>query len=245
LAGRPPSQKPNKARDAMSRKLFSTLLALLSLVCLTVGSGATANATSLANLIEYQGTIIVGDKQFSNFQATLTPSGPTTAPPDLTGITVTGITISGNNGLEFTGGLFAGAGSSLDLLLSYDVTVLDPNFMISDIHLIFNGSVTGTGFTNVTETVLTLDQTSVLGQVQVTNPPPDFDNIILIDPPVSAAHVKKDIFLFGSGSVDIPGTATISFIDQVVSQTAIPEPSSLFLLGTGIMGLAARLRRRG
>jgi len=231
--------------------MFRKALLLLSLLIVAGGFASSAQATSftLAELNDSNKFIIEGDKLFSDFQVNLSANGPNTAPGDLSGITVSGITLGGNHGLHFTGGLFAGMGSNLDLIISYKASVLFTNItnlQISDVHLIFNGAVTGAGFTNVTETVTTADGLTVLGQAQVTNPPPDFDQAILLSQPQSMIRVTKDIFLFGSGNSETPGTATISFIDQVFSQSRppqnVPEPASIVLLGTGLLGLA-RLRR--
>jgi len=227
------------------RRTITTLLCALALLAFSAGA-AQADPIPLTTLIAEQGTIVQGDKLFSDFSLIFNPQGPNTAPPDASGILVQGMTFGENYGLEFSGGMFAGVDSTLDLLIGYKVTVLDENQMISDINLIFNGAVTGTGFTSVTETVLKANQIDVIGQASVTNPPQVLSQTIDLSEMVSMAFVKKDIFLNGGSD----GTATISFIDQAISQTTpgqeIPEPASLLLLGSGLLGFTGlRRAKRG
>jgi hypothetical protein len=60
---------------------------------------------------------------------------------------------------------------------------------------------------------------------------------------VAAANIASVRFI--GGSSDFPNSL---FSDNIVVNTsdvtAVPEPTTLFLLGTGLMGVAARARRK-
>jgi hypothetical protein len=181
----------------------------------------------------------VGDKVFSNFTCSVVVVG-TGTPTSCTGIDVSGATDQfGNEGLRFqTGANVNVPGSTVDILIGYDVLALAG--LISDIHLAFNGSVTGTGFTNVTETVTGLiPAAGTVGQAVVQNPPPVLDVTINLSQLQRSVRVMKDVFL-GAGAG--PGSATISFVDQFVSQ--VPEPVSMALFGLAALGVTARRRWR-
>ena len=114
----------------------------------------TANGSMTTAGVTYVGTgfgVIVGDKLFDNFS--YTPTGDMPAP---TGVNVTGINdIFGNIGIRFQGGFNDSpftVGPS-DALITYKVTVLDPNSVITDAHIFGNPAiVAGTGILSVVET---------------------------------------------------------------------------------------------
>ena len=148
-----------------------------------------------------------------------------------------------NVGLQFQVGAFVNTiGTALDILIGYNATVLDPTQQISDVHLRFNGSITGTGFINVTETVFAGTPEVIVGQVLVQNPPPILDANVDLNGTFSSVRVQKDILLGVSGPT--AGSASLSFVDQFLSQTAVPEPGSVVLFGTMMLftGVAVRSR---
>lgn len=219
------------------RKSFLFVLTLV--IALVAATPLKANPVLLQDLIDAGGTIQVGDKVFSDFGCSIIGGGPFFNPTDCTQIDVTGLfDPAGREGLRFQmAGIVAGGGSFVDILIGYVVT--SPGNDIIDIRLTYNGAVTGTGLTNVVETVYAnAPPDGVLGQAVVTNPPPMLEEIIFINP-TSSIRVVKDI-LMAAGS---QGTAFISFVDQYVSQV-IPQPGSMMLLGSGLLGLAGIARRR-
>src|SRR5688500_8329224 len=231
----------------LMRSLTAQVRTFFAALLLTSFAVTPARAIPLSDLITSNGSITVGDKLFDNFSGSLIGEG-LFSPQILSGIDVTGGTFGGLPGLLFSGAMTVVAGpgvnedfSSLDLLLGYDVAALDPTQLISDIHLTFNGDRAGQAATSVTETVFD-SAGNVVGQAHVTNPPENLQELIALSVLLPKVSVRKDIALAAFGA-NGDSQASITFITQAVSQSAVPEPASLLLLGSGLLG-AGWVRKR-
>jgi hypothetical protein len=186
-----------------------------------------------------------GNLIFKNFGYSSALSNPSGIAIPASAITVTPVVTDGNEGFQFAGGWNVGTQAGpvsnvQDSVVSFDV--MDMTVAITDLHLFFNGSFTGTGTTSATESyclnhALAGCPGGSSGSINVTNPPPNF-NAATSFAAVSSISISKDI----NATSGTNGTASIS---QVINQfsNSIPEPLSFVLLGSGLLGLGL-LRKR-
>ena len=237
-----------------NQKLLSTIAAsTLGFVLLfsapTTATAVTTNLTAgqtinLGTVIDNGLGVQIGDKLFADFffDYSDTDNGNI----DLTKANVNLTALSNNIGfgVSFTQPLLAQGPVTKNIALNYSATVTDPNFLISDIHLVITGSSGNGGLGTVDEDVYTggFNGTNV-GSIHAdtSTPPLSLTDSADIVPPVVELWVQKLVSVTGSNQ-SASGFATITVIDQTFSQ--IPEPSTVLLVGLGLLGLVALNRKR-
>jgi hypothetical protein len=244
--------KPRADWEERMKKLFMLLTVVVALN-LQLGP---AHAIPLGTLIDTNGQIVQGDKLFTNFELSniVTNSPIIPGSPDL--IEIQGVTnILGEHGLRLLGPFQATSTPAdfqgvLGFFLEYDVTVTDPQFLIHDSRHAFSFTSIGSGSVNLTNQAgfsPTLNADNIqsvegFGDNGVVNEEQPFFNN------VSSQHMFHLIEFRAEttnpGGVQTFAALNVSSIDLTFSQTAIPEPSTWLLLGTGIAGFALWRRHR-
>jgi hypothetical protein len=222
-----------------------------------LGAANAAKAVTLADLIASNGTVVSGDKIFSNFNYTSTANS---SMPSAAGVTVTATSLNGNVGILFTGNFSAINGEHDDASIFYTVTIapaFQSTFKITDIHLdtdiqsvgVNGGTSTGT----ITETITGSVPPGAAGQFaqnfnivgntnrQISSPP-----FTLPGSGYTSLTIEKDIAL----SAAVGNTETVSIISQTFSQTSsVPVPAAAWmgmstLAGMGGLGVLRRRSRK-
>lgn len=207
---------------------------------------APAQAVLLSDLVSGAvPSIVIGDKEFTNFTVTITGIGPYTADP--TNIDVTGVVSgSGDYGLKFTSANPATAmiwadpvSGFVDVLLGFDAIAADPLTIIAA-NLSFVGTAPNDGLVQIVETVegddsqVTLLLVSTLGANSATAVLPKPEGYKMV-------HVVKDIAVVAGQTTG----ASLNEFTQFFIQ--IPEPATISLLVLGGLALFGRAlaRKRG
>lgn len=221
------------------KKILSGIAFAIAAAFLTSSMAMATTACASGNYGSYYPgptTCAINNLTFSNFQFNSSALGGATTPtPASVGVVV--ITTAGNEGFRFNPGFLEGPGETQDVTLGFLVTAA-PGTTIDDLFIGFNG--TG-GTTNFTETYCSDGfLTGTCGQFAING---GTVNQHITITPTDHLWITKD---FGAHCTSgVAGcVATISAVTNQYSNSAVPEPASLSMMGLGLLGLGLIGRRK-
>lgn len=242
------------------RRMTKQLLLVCPALLMTSAAwGATVCTTSALNVYTNNDaggfSCTLGGLTFSNFHY-ISPSGV----PVETAVQVAPTNDGTNVGFIFTGGFTAGAGSSADAVLSYQVSASTANILGASVTL-NNYSATGAGaLATIVEGICTTAGSGTGACLPASNgysldvyddathPPAKATDAVTFATAASTITISKNIVEVGGA-----GSATISQFTNTVTLPngaggpgggPVPEPGSLFTMGSGLIGCMMLVRRR-
>jgi hypothetical protein len=243
--------------------LFASIILGSGYTCLGNSGGSASNCVSSSKVIDLDpghsvslsrltptngSSVLVGDKLFGNFSFQFTDTDtPRCDALRSSSFRVTALSNDIGFGVSFSGPMAARGNASEDVVFRFSVSVTNSSQLISGINLNYNGTVLGSGFSSVVESVFTggfggtpLDQIDVFNAGGTNE---QLSAAATFPTPETEIYVEKDVILGGGGAGN-QNAAFISIVDQTFPQVSqVPEPSTILLAVSGL-GMLFFVKRR-
>jgi hypothetical protein len=217
----------------MTRKLIPLLLMLLAGLIYAPRANAGACSTGTLNFYLVVGfSCTIGDRTFSTFYYVPSATGGATLIL-ASDVLVTPQVVGGEEGFLFSASWGVTSLQTQAASMGYTVTVPSMD-QIADASL----SISGAGFTNDGKVFISEGLSNSVSLFVFTNS----NGTVLASSATFAGVSSLDIVERVDLDGGINGTAALSNVTNLFSPT--PEPSSLLMLGTGVVGLAGFVRRK-
>ena len=239
--------KMNNVQKVLRLRAGFAVVVLLLVFSATIARAQVTNlaegqSINLATVINSNLTLQIADKQFGNFFYSYSDTiGGAQGTLFASNITIVALSNMFGFGVQILEPYSLVGEGDRDFVLEYSALVTAPNYYIDDMDLAITGSGNNNGWGTVSETAYTggFGGTQVAALQAFT---PNFgseSDVTNIVPAQTELWVEKNVSLQG---VQNNSVASISIINQTYSQ--IPEPSTVFLVGVGVLGVVALKRGR-
>jgi hypothetical protein len=219
----------------MKKLMFIAVISLMAVSMAMADGVCPIGSLSLVGYTNADGTsngftCHINNLDFSNFSETFAPNPGGIGPSQLT---VSPISTLGNEGFMFTAfwsavNMSGNPANNVTEDSTINFTVTDTQgALLHDLGLAFNGAFTGTGASHVTEQYC--PNGINCNNLQVTNPPANFNSSFVLASNATFLTVSKDIGVASGAN----GTASISQVSNTFSN--VPEPRLVSLLTLALL----------
>ena len=222
----------------------SALIFSIISISILLASSAQAALVPISDLPG--GVLVVGDKEFSEFNVSAIVEGGPPEPSAAT-VKVEGIQIGDEYGLYFQIAMSAASDQLISAKINFKITTSDPWVIESAKLWVPGAGATGDGLVTISENIFDAQYFGNQLTDELNCSIEDGSTIILreevldwVGSPLDEVWVYTGIIVRGGYD---PGVGTANITEVYMLYTQVPEPTTILLLGLGALALVRKRRQ--